>query len=71
MRSSPNDRSNRNSNSRVMDANDPSSQENTPDIIIATPGRIYDHIENTNGFKKILNGCNVLILDEADRMLGM
>ncbi|MDR0532468.1 MAG: DEAD/DEAH box helicase [Verrucomicrobiales bacterium] len=39
-----------------------------PDIIIATPGRLIDHIEN--GAVK-LNQIEVLVLDEADRMLDM
>jgi ATP-dependent RNA helicase DDX27 len=38
-----------------------------PDIIIATPGRLIDHLQNTSGFA--LDGVDVLILDEADRML--
>jgi len=37
------------------------------DIIIATPGRFLEHIEN--GLK--VNGVEVLVLDEADRMLDM
>ncbi len=38
------------------------------DMIIATPGRLLDHIEQ----KRVdLSGINMLILDEADRMLDM
>ncbi len=37
------------------------------DIIIATPGRFLEHIEN--GLK--INSVEVLVLDEADRMLDM
>ena len=37
------------------------------DIIIATPGRFLEHIEN--GLK--VNSIEVLVLDEADRMLDM
>ena len=36
-----------------------------PDIVIATPGRLIDHIKNTPSFG--LENIEVLILDEADR----
>jgi len=38
-----------------------------PDIVIATPGRLIDHVKNTPTFS--LENIEVLILDEADRML--
>ncbi|XP_049289753.1 probable ATP-dependent RNA helicase DDX27 [Anopheles funestus] len=38
-----------------------------PDIVIATPGRLIDHIKNTPSFS--LDSIEILILDEADRML--
>ncbi len=38
-----------------------------PDIIIATPGRLIDHLRNTPSFG--LETLDVLVLDEADRML--
>lgn len=38
-----------------------------PDILIATPGRLIDHIENTPQFT--LDAIEILVLDEADRML--
>ncbi|KAK9304444.1 hypothetical protein QLX08_004216 [Tetragonisca angustula] len=38
-----------------------------PDIVIATPGRLIDHLRNTLSFS--LDSIEVLILDEADRML--
>lgn len=41
------------------------------DALIATPGRLTDHIENTAGFRARLAGLRVLILDEADSLLDM
>ena len=38
-----------------------------PDICIATPGRLIDHLHNTPSFN--LDTVEILILDEADRML--
>jgi ATP-dependent RNA helicase RhlE len=38
------------------------------DIIAATPGRLLDHMNN--GYAK-LDGIEILVLDEADRMLDM
>ena len=38
-----------------------------PDVIIATPGRLIDHIRNTPTFT--LDALDILVLDEADRML--
>ena len=38
-----------------------------PDVVIATPGRLVDHIKNTPSFT--LETVEVLILDEADRLL--
>ena len=39
-----------------------------PDIIVATPGRLIDHIDRG---RVDLSGIEMLILDEADRMLDM
>ncbi|XP_014274809.1 probable ATP-dependent RNA helicase DDX27 [Halyomorpha halys] len=39
----------------------------SPDVVIATPGRLIDHLKNTPGFS--LDNVEVLIIDEADRML--
>jgi len=36
-----------------------------PDIVIATPGRLIDHLGNTPTFS--LSSIEILILDEADR----
>jgi len=36
-----------------------------PDIIVATPGRLIDHLQNAPGFH--LQHIEILVLDEADR----
>ncbi|WFC94874.1 RNA helicase [Malassezia brasiliensis] len=38
-----------------------------PDIIIATPGRLIDHVQNSSSFG--LDDIEILVMDEADRML--
>mmetsp|Transcript_27876 Transcript_27876/g.54212 ORF Transcript_27876/g.54212 Transcript_27876/m.54212 type:complete len:635 (-) Transcript_27876:100-2004(-) len=38
------------------------------DILIATPGRLMDHLDGTSGFT--LKHLNFLVVDEADRLLG-
>jgi len=40
-----------------------------PHIIVASPGRLIDHLENTKGFT--LKTVKYLIMDEADRLLSM
>lgn len=40
-----------------------------PHIIVATPGRILDHMERTKGFS--LRALKYLVLDEADRLLEL
>ena len=40
-----------------------------PEIVVATPGRIIDHVRNTHSFG--LEDLATLILDEADRLLEM
>ncbi|XP_051996241.1 probable ATP-dependent RNA helicase DDX47 [Xyrauchen texanus] len=40
-----------------------------PHVIIATPGRLIDHLENTKGFN--LRALKYLVMDEADRILNM
>jgi ATP-dependent RNA helicase DDX27 len=43
--------------------------DQVPDFIVATPGRLQDHIQNTKGFT--LEDVEILVLDEADRLIEM
>ena len=38
-------------------------------VVVATPGRIVDHLESTTAFR--LARCGLLVLDEADRLLDL
>ncbi|KAK4053321.1 ribosomal RNA processing protein [Microbotryomycetes sp. JL221] len=40
-----------------------------PHVIVATPGRLQDHLENTKGFS--LRSLKYLVMDEADRLLDL
>ena len=40
-----------------------------PEVVVATPGRIIDHLRNTQSVG--LEDLSVLVLDEADRLLEM
>ncbi|CUM66699.1 uncharacterized protein PRCAT00004377001 [Priceomyces carsonii] len=40
-----------------------------PHVLIATPGRIMDHLEHTKGFS--LKNLKYFVMDEADRLLDM
>lgn len=40
-----------------------------PHVIIGTPGRLVDHLQNTKGFT--LDKLKFLVFDEADRLLNM
>ncbi|XP_067875911.1 probable ATP-dependent RNA helicase DDX47 [Heterodontus francisci] len=40
-----------------------------PHVVIATPGRLIDHLQNTKGFN--LRALKYLVMDEADRILNM
>ena len=43
--------------------------ESTPDLVVATTGRLLDHIHNTKGFT--LESVDILVLDEADKLIEM
>lgn len=45
-----------------------SQLKKNPRIIIATPGRISEHLRNN---KLLLQGLSILVIDEADRMLDL
>ncbi|KEG12745.1 ATP-dependent DEAD/H RNA helicase [Trypanosoma grayi] len=40
-----------------------------PHVVVGTPGRIKDHLNNTKGFQLVK--LHALVLDEADKMLDM
>mmetsp|Transcript_36387 Transcript_36387/g.115800 ORF Transcript_36387/g.115800 Transcript_36387/m.115800 type:complete len:506 (+) Transcript_36387:148-1665(+) len=40
-----------------------------PHVVVASPGRLVDHLENTKGFH--LKTIKYLVMDEADRLLSM
>ena len=42
--------------------------KNRPQIIVATPGRLIDHIEKKNNSSRYIK---MVVLDEADEMLNM
>ncbi|KAI0608235.1 SrmB Superfamily II DNA and RNA helicase [Pyrenophora tritici-repentis] len=42
--------------------------DSSVDILICTPGRLVEHIENTTGF--LLNAVRWLVIDEADQLLN-
>ncbi len=56
----------------IIGGEDPKHQikalENYPEIIIATPGRLLEHVKRD---VIVLDAINILVLDEADRMLTM
>lgn len=40
-----------------------------PAIIVGTPGRVLDHLQNTKGFN--FHNMKYLVLDEADKLLNL
>lgn len=45
-----------------------SKLKKNPRVIIATPGRLNDHLKNN---KLLLQGLSIMVIDEADRMLEL
>ncbi len=39
------------------------------DILVATPGRLMDHLKTTPRFAERIKHTRVLVLDEGDRLL--
>jgi superfamily II DNA/RNA helicase len=54
--------------SGIPNATQVSQLKKNPRVIVATPGRLVEHLKNN---KLMLQGLEVLVLDEADRMLDM
>lgn len=45
--------------------------KNSSLLIVGTPGRLNDHLENTPGFSSSLSRIQTLVLDEFDQLLDM
>lgn len=54
--------------SGIPNATQVSQLKKNPRLIIATPGRLVEHLKSN---KLLLKGLGILVLDEADRMLDM
>lgn len=54
--------------SGIPNATQVSQLKKNPRLIVATPGRLVEHLK---GNKLLLQGLEILVLDEADRMLDM
>ena len=54
-------------NELVMPGIEPGTNHSLADIVVATPGRLVDHLQKTEGFS--LTHLQFLIIDEADRVM--
>lgn len=55
----------------VKDAQKLAGKPNHSMILVATPGRLNDHIKNTPDFPTLLQGVQTFVLDEFDTLLDM
>ena len=46
-------------------------QSQRKDVLVATPGRLLDHLASASGLKESLQELRMLVLDEADQLLEM
>ena len=46
-------------------------KSSTPDIVVATPGRVLDMLRDVAVIREAMSSCQTLILDEADTLLEM
>ena len=44
-------------------------RQGPPVVLVATPGRLDDHLNNTAGVREMLGALRVLVMDEADQLL--
>lgn len=42
-----------------------------PDVVVATPGRLLDLLDDVGMMREAMTGCRTLVLDEADTLLEM
>ena len=53
-----------------MDSEIKRMKRTPPHILVATPGRLVDHLQN-QGASQFMSNLNTLVFDEADRLLDM
>lgn len=53
-----------------MKAETATFKRQVPLVLVATPGRLIDHLDNS-GLAPLMQGLSVLVLDEADQLLDM
>lgn len=53
-----------------MDSEIKRMKRTPPHILVATPGRLVDHLQN-QGASQFMSKLDTLVFDEADRLLDM